>query len=175
MREKGLVAVQPGRGTFVVGDSTSAMRRSLDMLVKHSKRSDLDDLVVVRAILEPEIAAIAAKRATEDDIANLEQAIQVMDEAMDDADRFIDADQSFHHELAIATQNFLIPALNDTIVDYLWAQRKRISLVEGGPQRGQRHHKRILAAVRERDPEAAREAMRAHMQQVREDSGMAED
>ena len=56
LREKGLVAVQPGRGTFVVGDSTTAMRRSLDMLVKLNKQSDLEDLVVVRAILEPEIA-----------------------------------------------------------------------------------------------------------------------
>jgi DNA-binding GntR family transcriptional regulator len=42
--------------------------------------------------------------------------------------------------------------------------------VEGGPQRGQIHHKRILEAVERHDPEMARSAMRSHLEQVREDS-----
>ena len=42
--------------------------------------------------------------------------------------------------------------------------------VDGGPGRGQFHHKRILAAIEQRDADAAREAMRAHLEQVREDS-----
>ena len=49
-------------------------------------------------------------------------------------------------------------------------QRMRIFQVEGGPNRGQYHHKRILEAVEQRNPEKAREAMRAHLLQVREDS-----
>jgi DNA-binding GntR family transcriptional regulator len=46
----------------------------------------------------------------------------------------------------------------------------KIFNVEGGPQRGQIHHKRILEAVERRDPEMARSAMRSHLEQVREDS-----
>jgi GntR family transcriptional repressor for pyruvate dehydrogenase complex len=42
--------------------------------------------------------------------------------------------------------------------------------VEGGPERGQYHHKKILEAVEHRDSGGAREAMKAHMRQVREDS-----
>jgi len=49
-------------------------------------------------------------------------------------------------------------------------QRSRIFNVDGGPERGQFHHKRILAAVEQRDPEAARQAMRAHLNQVISDS-----
>jgi len=45
----------------------------------------------------------------------------------------------------------------------------RVFKVDGGPERGQLHHKRILEAVERRDSEKAREAMRAHLQQVRED------
>ncbi|MGB6026363.1 MAG: FCD domain-containing protein, partial [Candidatus Sulfotelmatobacter sp.] len=44
---------------------------------------------------------------------------------------------------------------------------------EGGPQRGQFHHKRILEAMERRDPEMARGAMRAHLEQVRQDSQMS--
>jgi len=47
--------------------------------------------------------------------------------------------------------------------------------VEGGPERGQFHHQRILEAIEQRDPGKAREAMRAHLQQVREDSRAAPD
>jgi GntR family transcriptional repressor for pyruvate dehydrogenase complex len=49
-------------------------------------------------------------------------------------------------------------------------QRLRIFKVPGGPERGQIHHKRILEAVDRHDSEKAREAMRAHLWQVRDDS-----
>ncbi len=42
--------------------------------------------------------------------------------------------------------------------------------VEGGPERGQYHHKKILEAVEHRDAVGARKAMKAHMRQVREDA-----
>jgi GntR family transcriptional repressor for pyruvate dehydrogenase complex len=58
----------------------------------------------------------------------------------------------------------------DPIVDQLREHRKRIFLVGGGPQRGQYHHRRILAAVKKRDPAAAREAMCDHLKQVLADS-----
>jgi GntR family transcriptional repressor for pyruvate dehydrogenase complex len=60
--------------------------------------------------------------------------------------------------------------LIDSIVGLLREQRTRIFLVEGGPERGQYHHKRVLEAVEHRDPIGAREAMKAHLRQVREDS-----
>jgi GntR family transcriptional regulator, transcriptional repressor for pyruvate dehydrogenase complex len=124
----------------------------------------------VRDILEPEIAAIAATMATDEDIKQLQHAVTAMDAALDNADDFIEADLEFHLALANATQNRLIPSLIDPIVDLLREQRKRIFLVDGGSQRGQYHHKRILAAVEGRDPAAAREAMRSHLAQVRLDS-----
>jgi GntR family transcriptional repressor for pyruvate dehydrogenase complex len=46
-----------------------------------------------------------------------------------------------------------------------------IFAVEGGPERGQYHHKKILEAVEHRDSNGARASMRAHLRQVREDSG----
>ncbi|MFL5624949.1 MAG: FCD domain-containing protein, partial [Ktedonobacteraceae bacterium] len=63
----------------------------------------------------------------------------------------------------------LILILVNSIVNLLSEQRKQIFEVEGGPQRGQFHHKRILESVIHHDPEAARASMRAHLRQVRED------
>jgi GntR family transcriptional repressor for pyruvate dehydrogenase complex len=61
-------------------------------------------------------------------------------------------------------------SLIDSIVGLLREQRTRIFYVDGGPERGQFHHKRILDAIERRDSEQAREAMRSHLQQVREDA-----
>lgn len=170
LHQKGLVDVQPGRGTFVTNGTSQAMRHSLSLLLKIGQADGSKELVEVREILEPEIAALAAARANDDQIGAMREAVQMMDAALNDADTFIEADLDFHLALGEATQNALIPTLIDSIVDLLREQRMRIFRVQGGPERGQFHHKRILEAIIHRDPEAAREAMRAHLQQVRQDS-----
>jgi len=96
--------------------------------------------------------------------------IEKMDAALENPDRYIEADLDFHLVLAEATQNSLIPALIDSIVDLLREQRARIFQAGSGPEHGQVHHKLILDAIIRHDPASAREAMRAHLQQVREDS-----
>jgi GntR family transcriptional repressor for pyruvate dehydrogenase complex len=83
----------------------------------------------------------------------------------------VEADLDFHLAMAEATQNLIIPALLDTIIDLLREERKRTGLVNGGLKRGQYHHRKILEAVIRRDPKAARTAMQRHLQQVRQDSG----
>jgi DNA-binding FadR family transcriptional regulator len=124
----------------------------------------------VREILEPEIAAMAASRADKEAIASMREAVAVMDNSKYDPDAFIEADLDFHLALAEAAANPLILSLIDSIVAVLREQRMQIFKVEGGPERGQYHHKRILDAIQHRDPQGAREAMRAHLRQVREDS-----
>ena len=79
-------------------------------------------LVEVREILEPEIAALAAVRATDQDIATMRDAIDVMDQAVRDSDAFIEADLDFHLALAEGAANPLILSLLDSIVGLLREQ-----------------------------------------------------
>lgn len=171
--QRGLVEAHPGRGTFIRYGTSRAVRHSLGLMMRIGQAGKLANLVEIREILEPEIAALAARRATKQQIAAIQEAVGAMDAALDDADAFIEADDQFHLALAEGTQNPLILTLLDPIVELLHEQRKRISLVNGGLERGQYHHKRILKAIVHHDPEAAREAMRAHLRQVREDSEAA--
>lgn len=173
LAQKGLVDMRPGRGTIVIDGTSQAMRHSLGLMMRVGQATGSDDLVEVREILEPEIAALAAARATAADIAALQAAVNVMDASMHDADTYIGADNDFHRALATATQNTLILAFVDSIVGLLSEQRKHIFSVSGGPERGQLHHKHLLDAITRRDSAAARAAMRAHLQQVRADVGAA--
>jgi GntR family transcriptional repressor for pyruvate dehydrogenase complex len=97
----------------------------------------------------------------------MREAFQAMDENLDDPDGYIEADLEFHLGLAQAADNPLILSLLDSIVGLLREERIRLFQIKGAPQRSQRHHKRILEAVDRRDPEGAREAMRAHLKEVR--------
>ncbi len=175
LREKGLVEAYSGRGTFVRDGTSQAIRQSLDLMIKIGQQDGSPHLAELRAILEPEIAALAAIRIDEQHLASMREAVNVMDGARNDPDAYIEADLDFHLCLAEAAANPLILSLIDSIVGMLREQRMRIFQVDGGPERGQFHHKRILEAVDKRSPEVARAAMRAHLQQVLEDSDVAPD
>ena len=174
LREKGMVEAYPGRGTFVMEGSSHPIRLSLDRMVKAGQGEGSRYLTEVREMMEPEIAAMAAERADGEDVAALRESLAVMDGAKRDPDAFIEADLDFHLALAEAAANPIILSLIDSIVGLLREQRMGIFQVDGGPERGQYHHKRILEAVEHRDSGGAREAMKAHMRQVREDSRKAQ-
>ncbi len=170
LREKGLVEAYSGRGTFITDGTTQAVRQSLDLITKIGQPEGSTQLAEVRAILEPEIAALAAIRIQEPELATMREAVAVMDRAGADPDAYIEADLDFHLALAEAAANPIILSLIDSIVGLLREQRLRIFRVSGGPERGQVHHKKILAAVERHDAEHARDAMREHLGQISEDS-----
>jgi GntR family transcriptional repressor for pyruvate dehydrogenase complex len=170
LREKGLVEAYSGRGTFVTNGTSQAIRQSLDLMVRIGQQEGSTDLAELRQVLEPEIAALAATRIEEQLLNTMREAVAAMDRSLHDPDAYVEADLDFHLALAEAVGNPLILALLDSIVGLLREQRTRIFQVEGGPGRGQFHHKQILEAIEQRNVEAAREAMRAHLEQVRQDS-----
>jgi GntR family transcriptional repressor for pyruvate dehydrogenase complex len=170
LHEKGLVEAYSGRGTFITNGTSQAVRQSIDLMMRIDQADGSVYLAEVRQILEPEIAALAATRIQEPQLALMREAFAVMNEAVKDPDAYIEADLDFHLALAEAAENPLILSLLDSIVGLLREQRMRIFFEDGGPQRGQYHHARILAAIERRDAEASRAAMRDHLQQVREDS-----
>src|SRR5580698_9645092 len=170
LREKGLVEAYSGRGTFVTDGTSQAARQSFDLMVKIGQQEGSPHLAELRLILEPGIAAMAAERVEDEDLTAMRDAVAVMERSQKDPEAYIEADLDFHLALAEAVANPLILSLIDSIVGLLREQRIKIFNVEGGPQRGQFHHKRILEAMERRDPEMARSAMRAHLEQVRQDS-----
>ena len=170
LREKGLVEAYSGRGTFVTDGTSQAIRQSLDLMIRINQQEGSANLAELRLVLEPEIAGLAATRIEEQLLSSMREAVAVMDRNLHDPDAYVEADLDFHLALAEAAGNPLILSLLDSIVGLLREQRSRIFDVDGGPERGQVHHKCILATIEQRNPEAARAAMRAHLQQVLADS-----
>jgi len=170
LREKGLVEAYSGKGTFITNGTSQAIRQSLDFMIRSVQSEGTTHLAELRQMLEPEIARLAATRIEDQLLVTMREAVATMDRSLQDPDGYIEADLDCHLALAEAAGNPLILSLLDSIVGLLREQRMKIFSVEGGPERGQFHHKRILAAVERHDPDAARELMRDHLRQVAEDA-----
>lgn len=170
LSEKGLVEAYSGRGTFVTSGKSQSMRLSLDSFMKSGDIQDSNYVVEMREILEPEFTALAATRIEDQHLAMMREAVAVMDRSMQNPDAYIEADLDFHLALAEAAGNPLILSLLDSLVGVLREQRLGIFAVSGGAERGQVHHKLILEAIEQRSPSKARKAMRAHLEQIRQDS-----
>ena len=143
-----------------------AIRDALDLSLQAKGGNGLPNLLQIRTILELGIAAIAAETATGDDIEAMQKAITALDGEVSAVDHFIKADRSFHLVLAKATQNSFVPVLLNSIMELAQEQNGHRIPVNGDVVRERTEHQRILEAIRQRNPEAARQTMMDHLQQL---------
>ncbi len=166
---RGLVEVKPGSGTYIQELSPSNASAPIGLFLKLRRAADaFENLLEIRYTLEVAIAGLAAERATGEDIAVMEAAIEAMAAHVEDAEQFVQHDLAFHSGLAAATHNdlygVLLTPITDLLLDFrLTAYRYDAqSAIEGGLT----YHRRILSQVRARDAEGARQAMRDHLHQA---------
>jgi GntR family transcriptional repressor for pyruvate dehydrogenase complex len=161
LQAQGLVEKSQGRRARLKPVDSHAAIQALDVMFQRTKGSLLH-LMEVRRALEMEIAAIAAERATPEDIAGMEEAIAQQRKAPT-LEESVEADVLFHKRLAAATGNRLFELLLETVSGVLRETVWR-TLPKSGPQPAIDGHQKIAAAVGARDRSAAREAMAEHME-----------
>ena len=163
----GLVESRQGRSTRVT-ESDAWNLFAPELLAARSEIGTVDDflleLLELRRLVETGAAALAATRASADDVARMTVAFERMQANLHDIEAFTDGDVAFHDALLAATGNHLLTRLIQMIGPVLRLGRI-ISLERrpDGPLDSQRGHRRVLEAVRAGDPETARLAMREHL------------
>lgn len=165
VRAEGIVRVRLGVGTFVTDPPQNILSGPLSYLNQPESKK-IEDLLQVRNVLEPAIAALAAKNATRDQIAKMEQAIRDMDENTADGYQYIVSDNLFHVTLAESSGNSVFQMLVNSFIDLLQESRRLAVSVPGATKRANTFHRRVLAAVIARDPRAASAAMEDHLRQA---------
>ncbi len=151
---------------YVVALPDAARAVRPEVLVLSRDPEELFALLEARAALEKELAALAAQRATEEDIERLRAAFDDLAAAIAAKQPGTEADVAFHVAIAQAAGNPFLYRLSDVIRAYL--ERMRTSLPDWTHDRSDvvERHRDILAAISERNPEAAATAMRRHMDMV---------
>jgi GntR family transcriptional regulator, transcriptional repressor for pyruvate dehydrogenase complex len=163
----GLLERRQGAGTVVREVSISTVANPLSSVLV-GKRQLVSELLDVRKMLEPGLAARAAANATVDDLGEMEEILRRQREKVARGEPTIDEDSEFHYAIALAANNSVILKVLDVLMDLLRDTRERSLQVEGRLQKSFAGHRQILSALKRRDPEAAEKAMRRHLQDIEE-------
>jgi GntR family transcriptional repressor for pyruvate dehydrogenase complex len=161
----GLLVTRHGQGTFPQELDVDRLVAPLASVLSY--RHDLqDELLDVRRMFEPAVARVAATRVTDEDLADLQRILNAQRRKLKTGRSAIAEDTAFHQVLARATGNRVIVSIMNTLNDLLVESRKLTLRQKGRPVRSIVGHEAVVAALRRRDPHAAAEAMRQHINQI---------
>jgi GntR family transcriptional regulator, transcriptional repressor for pyruvate dehydrogenase complex len=172
LQARGLLEVTQGRRPTVAAPNGALLGDFFEIAVRRDPRALLD-LLDVRRALEVHIAALAARRATKGDIADMEMSIAAMRAGEGESEAFHAADVRFHENLAAASGNRMLVFLIEALAGPLRESRLRSFAGHrargGGVEDVVQQHQAILDAVTARSAKAAAQAMRNHLEQTERD------
>lgn len=163
----GLVEPRQGAGTIVRERPSQSLITAFANSQTH-RRELVTELLDFRKMLEPPLAARAATHASPEEIAEMEEILQRQEEKQSQGEFAIAEDTEFHYSIALASGNSVVLKVIDTLMDLLRDTREYSLQVEGRPLKSLMGHRRILAAIKRHDAEAAKAAMRRHIEDVEE-------
>ncbi len=163
----GLVEPRQGAGTIVREVSGKAPANPFGAALKRRKEM-VSELLDFRKMLEPPLAARAATHASPEEISEMEQILRRQEEKQNEGSAAVAEDAEFHYNIALASGNSVVLKVIDILMDLLRDTRARSLQVGDRSQKSLDGHHRILAAIKQHDSEAAKVAMRRHIEDVEE-------
>jgi GntR family transcriptional repressor for pyruvate dehydrogenase complex len=161
----GLVVPRQGEGTVVADVSPEAVVMPIAAVLGR-KRELISELLDIRKMIEPALAARAAERATPEEIARLEDILRRQRVKTQRGEPAVEEDAEFHYELALAAKNGVVRRVIDVLMRLLRETRARSLQTHGRPERSLAGHRRIVEAIKRRDPAAAERAVRRHVEEI---------
>lgn len=158
----GVLETRVGEGTFLALNNEKFIGTVLGWRVA-TDHKNVENLMKVRIALESETAANAALNSSQQSIDELEGILKKMGAALKDRPGFAAADAAFHLAIAKASDNELVFDLLTLIRSQLEQTLLRVGAWPRGPETACSEHRRILDAIRNRDAESAKAAMRDHI------------
>jgi GntR family transcriptional repressor for pyruvate dehydrogenase complex len=158
----GVVAVRHGDGTVL--KASSGQTRIVDAIRAHADR--LPEVIETRDALETKIAALAAARRTDEDMARIDDAIAAMEADVAAGGRGVEGDERFHGAVTAAAHSLLLARLMDEIGDLVRETRIESLSQPDRPKNSIAGHRAIAEAIRAGDADGAAAAMHAHVEMV---------
>ena len=117
-------------------------------------------------MIEPALAARAARNATRDEIARMEEILERQRGKVRRGESTTEEDSEFHAALMHAARNSVVLRVMDVLMDLLRETRARSLQTPGRLEKSYAGHLRILRAIRRRDGAGAEAAVRKHLHEV---------
>ncbi len=165
LERDGLLDVKPGPGggLIVRGLDHSQTVRALGYLLEYEETPP-HDFLEARAEIEATCTRLAARHATDEDLAAIAETIEDMRATASVDSAFIaEANVRFHVAVARASHNHVLLRITQSLIDLVFKSTVRVDYTVQLKEELVRVHLRILEAIRNRDPKAGDRRMRRHM------------
>ncbi|BFT75128.1 FadR/GntR family transcriptional regulator [Paenibacillus sp. P36] len=170
LEREGLIETRPGGGRFLNKNLSKAEDKT--RILDNIERATIIELLEAREIFETGIVELAALRATEQDILEIESALEKWGTIDTESDDPVSPDQAFHLSIAKATHNVVLVNLIDLNMDLLKRTATKTVEIPGRRNEVYKEHFNIFQAIKERDPLKAKETLLYHLKQVKQNIQM---
>lgn len=161
----GVVEIRHGQGVFVTGDPPQTSEPSA--IASALERGVTNEFIEARLIVEVEVARLAARRRTDEDLAAMAAALVVQEKRLGgDIDAIVETAASFNVLLADCAHNEVLRAMIQSFVTLMVERGPRVYSLEGFGEWDLQEHRGLYAAVRDRDAERAAKLMREHIEEL---------
>ena len=161
-----VVEIRQGSGTYVCSLRPEVLIEHLDFVFALDDTT-FAELLEARQMLEPGLAAAAAIRATDEEMAQLRACVSRAAAQVDDPEAFLFADLELHQIISVAARNQIIARVMESLTRLGMASRRRTATLPGVRAQSVQDHQAIVEALARRDPEAAANIMRQHLETVK--------
>jgi DNA-binding FadR family transcriptional regulator len=158
---RGVLTIKPGSGCYVSSMLDAPAETVLETLIHESALEALE----ARMVIEVELAGLAAKRGNPEDFAAVEAILKRLERAVAQGEDTAIITSDFHRALARAGHNAILFRMSEVLSRSRTDQGLRIEHALPDVRAGElESHRRLFEAVRVGGPEAARAAMREHLE-----------
>jgi DNA-binding FadR family transcriptional regulator len=174
LEEAGLISIKRGAegGAFIADFDHAPVSRRLAFMLRLGRTSH-EELTEARLLLEPPVARLAARRAGEQDLAQIADLLRQQEAAIADNEDTRRFDLQFHRLVAQCAKNLPLTILMNSMADLELEAVHRIDITRDVDRHIVNFHSRIFEAIRRRDEDAACRLMLRHVRDVQARLGRA--
>jgi GntR family transcriptional repressor for pyruvate dehydrogenase complex len=164
MAAVGVLQSKQGAGTFVVeSDGPPALDSAPLRMMASLHGFTTGEMFEARRSLEMAIAGLSAERASADQMASMSEEVAGMFASLDDPEQFLVHDMRFHQMVAASSGNRILTALMNMVATVLFDVRRKTVNRARDLKESAEMHRQIYRAIRDRNSDDARNAMRDHL------------
>jgi GntR family transcriptional repressor for pyruvate dehydrogenase complex len=152
-------------GTFITSVEPELLVEHLEFVFSLDDSTFLE-LLQARKVVEPGLAEMAAINITDEELANLESVMEKARDLYNDTEAFVNTDIELHAIITRAAQNSMLARFMDSILKISIRSRQRTVALLEVRKLTVNDHTKIVAALKARDPQAARQAMLDHLTNI---------
>jgi GntR family transcriptional repressor for pyruvate dehydrogenase complex len=162
----GIVKSRQGQGTYLVTSFGTLLERP-DGQLNLRQRVDLVEVAEARSTIEPIVASLAAVRASDQELREINRELEAMRGSVKDGVLFLQHDLQCHRLILKACGNVVLQRMLAPALEHLYSYRQKLKAYGDRQPRMLKFHENVVRALRSRDSRAARRAMSQHMKEAR--------